>query len=172
MNSLDRIEKQVVLRAPRRRVWQAITNTEEFGQWFGIALQGTFLVGEVITGTFLKSFDEQAIMDRQRSLGVPVSGIRKLETKFVFCKVEQLEAESYFSFRWIPYGIDADVNPENEPTTLVEFRLVDDPEGTLLTIIESGFERVPEHRRLRAFRMNEGGWSAQSENIKRYVEEV
>lgn len=172
MDALDKIEKHVVLKAPIGRVWRAITDSEEFGRWFGISLQGKFVVGEEITGKFLKSLNEQAIMERQRSLGVPVSGLRHLEDDLIFCKVERLEPENYFSFRWIPYGIDADVNPEDEPTTLVEFELAEAPEGTLLTIVESGFEKVPEQRKLRAFRMNEGGWSVQLENMKKYVEKV
>jgi uncharacterized protein YndB with AHSA1/START domain len=173
MKALNRIEKHVVLKASIERVWRAITDAEEFGRWFGISLEGRFVVGEEITGTFSKSFDEQAIMEHQRSLGVPVSGIRRFTGGgLIFCKVERIEPESYFSFRWIPYGIDVDVNPNDEPTTLVEFQLAPAPEGTLLTITESGFEKVPEHRKLRAFRMNEDGWSAQLENIKRYVEKV
>jgi uncharacterized protein YndB with AHSA1/START domain len=88
----------------------------------------------------------------------------------VFGTVERIEPEHYFSFRWIPYGIDAEIDPKNEPTTLVEFRLEKAGEGTVLTIIESGFDRVPAHRRERAFRMNQGGWAGQSENIRKYVE--
>ena len=87
-----------------------------------------------------------------------------------FCTVERIEPERYFSFRWIPYGIDAEADPDNEPTTLVEFRLEAAGDGTLLTIVESGFDRVPVHRRERAFRMNERGWSAQSENLRKYVD--
>jgi uncharacterized protein YndB with AHSA1/START domain len=88
----------------------------------------------------------------------------------VFCTVERIEPQSYFSFRWIPYGIDADVDPDAEPTTLVEFFLQATPDGTLLRIVESGFERIPEHRRERAFRMNEGGWATQAENIRKHAE--
>ena len=88
----------------------------------------------------------------------------------VFCTAERIEPEHLFSFRWIPYGIDAEADPRNEPTTLVEFRLEEVPEGTRLTIVESGFERVPAHRRERAFRMNEGGWAAQAENVQKHVE--
>jgi uncharacterized protein YndB with AHSA1/START domain len=88
----------------------------------------------------------------------------------VFCTVDRVEPERYFSFRWIPYGIDAEADPENEPTTLVEFILEPAPEGTLLTIVESGFDQVPAHRRARAFRMNEGGWAAQAENLRKHVE--
>jgi uncharacterized protein YndB with AHSA1/START domain len=88
----------------------------------------------------------------------------------VFCTVERIEPERYFSFRWVPYGVDAEADLEHEPTTLVEFRLEAVPEGTLLTVVESGFERVPARRRVRAFRMNEGGWAAQAENLRRHVE--
>jgi len=96
--------------------------------------------------------------------------VRLPDNSAVFCAVESIEPERYFSFQWTPYGIDAEADPENEPTTLVEFRLEPVAEGTLLTIVESGFDRVPAHRRERAFRMNEGGWATQAENLKKYVE--
>jgi uncharacterized protein YndB with AHSA1/START domain len=172
MDDFNKIEKHVVLKAAMSRVWRAVTDAEEFGRWFGVELHGSFVAGKVITATFHKSFDEEALLTRQRSLGVAPSGIRKLEAPYTFCHVERMEPETYFSFRWIPYGIDAEVNSANEPTTLVEFQLAEAPEGTLLTIVESGFEKVTGPRKLRAFRMNEGGWSAQSENIKSYVEKV
>lgn len=166
----DRIEKQVVLRAPRGRVWRAITDAAEFGQWFGVRLEGQFVPGRTISGTFEVGFDEAAIMEYQKSLGLEPSRVRFPEGKIMFCTVERVEPERYFSFSWIPYGIDAEADPEKEPTTLVEFRLEEVPEGTRLTIVESGFDRVPAHRRERAYRMNEGGWAAQAENLRKYVE--
>lgn len=172
MGSFDRIEKQVVIRAPRARVWQAIRNAREFGSWFGVNLEDEFAVGKQIRGTFNGSIDEAAIMEHQRKMGLPPAKIRQLETEFVFCTVEQIIPQRFFSFRWIPYGIDASVDPKTEPTTLVEFQLEEIAEGTLLRIVESGFEGVPEHRRERAFRMNDGGWTAQAENVKRYVEKI
>jgi uncharacterized protein YndB with AHSA1/START domain len=170
MSPFDKIEKRVTFRAPVSRVWQAIANAKEFGSWFGINLAGDFVVGKPITGTFSKLPSEAAILDYQKRVGLPPSKVRLPEKSIVFCKVERIEPERYFSFRWIPYGIDAEVDPETEPTTLVEFRLEAVPQGTLLTIMESGFDRVPAHRRERAFRMNEGGWSAQAESIRNYVE--
>jgi uncharacterized protein YndB with AHSA1/START domain len=113
---------------------------------------------------------EAAILEHQKRLGLPPSKVRLPESSIVFCTPERIEPQHYFSFRWIPYGIDADVDPHAEPTTLVEFRLEPVAEGTLLTIVESGFDRVPAHRRERAFRMNEGGWTAQAENVRKYVE--
>jgi len=124
----------------------------------------------MITGNFSASLNEATIREYQKSLGLPPSRITVPERNTVFCTVERVEPERYFSFRWIPYGIDAEADPTNEPTTLVEFHLEQTAEGTLLTIVESGFDTVPEHRRERAFRMNQGGWSGQAENIKKYVE--
>lgn len=170
MHSSDRIEKRVVLHAPVSRVWRAIANAQEFGRWFGVQLQGDFEVGEPITGTFAEELNEAAILEYQKKLGLPQSRVRQPERNMVFCTVEAIEPERYFSFRWIPYGIDAEADPHAEPTTWVEFRLDEVEEGTLLTIVESGFERVPMHRRERAFRMNEGGWAGQAENVRKYVE--
>ena len=170
--STDRIEKRVVLRAPVSRVWRAITDAGEFGRWFGVTLDGTFAPGKSISGTFDGALDEAAIIAHQRSLGLAPSKVKMPDDNAVFCTVERMEPERYFSFRWIPYGIDAEADIEHEPTTLVEFRLEAAPEGTLLTIVESGFDQVPAHRRERAFRMNEGGWAAQAVNLERYVESV
>jgi uncharacterized protein YndB with AHSA1/START domain len=170
IETTDRIEKSVLLNAPLSRVWRAVTDAREFGQWFGIELHGPFVEGESIMGTFTHAIDEAAIVEYQRKLGLKPSKIKQPEARLTFCTVERIEPEHYFSFRWIPYGIDAEANVQNEPQTLVEFRLEATAAGTLLTIVESGFDCVPAHRRERAFRMNEGGWSAQAENVKRHVE--
>jgi len=168
--SSDRIEKVVTLRAPVSRVWRAITDAEEFGRWFGFKLDGNFEAGKRMRGVFEGELDETSLIEHQRGLGLTPSKVKLPPENATFCTVERIEPERYFSFRWIPYGIDAEADLENEPTTLVEFRLEAVPEGTLLTIIESGFDRVPAHRRERAFRMNEGGWAAQAENLRRHVE--
>jgi len=171
MDSQDRIVKEVTLRAPLPRVWRAITDAGEFGRWFGVRLEGDFAAGKAMRGMFDKKIDATLIADYQKSLGLPPSPIRQPENDLVFCTVERIEPQRYFSFRWIPYGIDADVDPKTEPTTLVEFHLEEVPQGTRLTITESGFDKVPEHRRERAFRMNQGGWAVQAENVKKHVEE-
>jgi uncharacterized protein YndB with AHSA1/START domain len=170
MTSKDRIERSVTLRAPISRVWQALTDAREFGSWFGFALEGQFVAGQTIRGRFDGTIDEQAIIDFQKSQGLTPAGLKIPDVSTVFCTVESMEPERYFSFRWIPYAIDAEANPDDEPTTLVEFRLEPVSEGTLLHIVESGFDRVPVHRRARAFRMNEGGWTSQLENLGKYVE--
>ncbi|HVY37947.1 MAG TPA: SRPBCC family protein [Polyangia bacterium] len=169
MTSTDRIEKRVILRAPVARVWRAISDAREFGSWFQFTLEGDFAPGKRMKGTFEGELDEAALVEFQRQLGLRPSKVRQPGQNEFFCTVERIEPERYFSFRWTPYGIDAEADPDHEPTTLVEFRLEAVPEGTLLTIVESGFDRIPAHRRERAFRMNEQGWNAQAENLSKYV---
>lgn len=170
MKPSDRIEKVVTLRASVSRVWRAIADAREFGRWFGFELEGDFVPGQAMKGVFRGELDEAALIEHQKGLGLEPSNVKLPGPNATFCTVERIEPERYFSFRWIPYGIDSEADPDNEPTTLVEFRLEAVPDGTLLTIVESGFDRVPAHRRERAFRMNEGGWAAQADNLRRHVE--
>jgi uncharacterized protein YndB with AHSA1/START domain len=144
----DRIEKRIVLRAPRSRVWRAITNAEEFGTWFRVKLEGRFVEGATIRGKITYPGYEHLIMEMQ---------------------VERIEPEQYFAYRWHPYAVDPTVDYSPEPMTLVEFRLDETKDGTLLTIVESGFEQIPAARRAEAFRMNDGGWAEQTRNIEKHV---
>jgi uncharacterized protein YndB with AHSA1/START domain len=144
----DRIEKKITLRAPRSRVWKALTDTAELGAWFGVKLEGRFVVGESIKGK------------------ITHPGYEHLDWEVT---VERMDPEQLFSFRWHPYAIDQKVDYSKEPTTLVEFRLTEVAEGTLLTVVESGFDKIPAGRRDEAFRMNDGGWAAQMTNIERHV---
>jgi len=144
----DRIEKKITLRAPRSRVWKALTDTAEFGAWFGVKLESRFVVGESIKGK------------------ITHPGYEHLDWEVT---VEKMDPEQLFSFRWHPYAIDQKVDYSKEPTTLVEFHLTEVPDGTLLTVVESGFDKIPAGRRGEAFRMNAGGWEAQMTNIERHV---
>ena len=148
VTSTDRIEKTVTLRAPRSRVWRAITNAEEFGAWFRVKLEGPFTQGATVRGTITHPGYEHLTMEM---------------------RIERIEAERYFAYRWHPYAVDPGVDYSPEPTTLVEFRLDEANGGTVLTIVESGFDRIPLARRAEAFRMNDGGWTAQIANIGRHV---
>ena len=170
MSQFDRIEKRVMLHAPVSRVWQAIADAQQFGRWFGVELDGDFVAGKPITGRMKNLPSEEAILEHQKRIGLPPSKVKLPEGSIVFCTPERIEPEHYFSFRWTPYGIDAEADPHSEPTTLVEFRMEPVAEGTLLTIVESGFDALRGPRRERAFRMNEGGWTAQAGNVKKYVE--
>ena len=147
--STDRIEKRIVLRAPQARVWRALTIAEQFSAWFGVKLDGEFVPGQTIRG----------------KLTIP--GYDHLTLDML---VERIEPEHYFSYRWHPYAIDPKTDYSAEPTTLVEFRLEEQAGATALTIIESGFDRVPLNRRAEAFRMNDQGWASQSQKLARYVE--
>jgi uncharacterized protein YndB with AHSA1/START domain len=149
MTSTDRIEKQVVLHASKGRVYRALTDAAEFGAWFGLKLEGPFKAGGSVRG----------------KLTIP-----KYEHMELELKIEKMKPEDFFSYRWHPYAIDPAVDYAKEPTTLVEFRLEETKEGTMLTVVESGFDKIPAARRAEAFRMNDKGWSGQLENVRRYVE--
>ena len=143
----DRIEQRVVLRATRTRVWRAIANAEEFGTWFRVKLEGAFTEGKPIRGMItIPGFEHPLEM-----------------------LVERIDPERYFSYRWHPYAIDPGVDYSAEPTTLVEFKLEEIEGGTAVTIVESGFDRIPLARRAEAFRMDNQGWAGQIKHLARYV---
>ncbi len=146
--STDRIEKQIELKAPVSRVWRALTDYREFGEWFRVKLDGPFVAGASVRGQILHP------------------GYEHVNMSFT---PDQIVPESLFSYRWHPNAIDMSVDYSAETPTLVEFRLQATAEGTLLVMVESGFDKVPEHRREIAFRGNDRGWIGQLTNIERYV---
>jgi uncharacterized protein YndB with AHSA1/START domain len=154
----DRIEKQALLRAPRERVWQAISQPKEFGHWFGAALDGDFIPGRRINGTIVPTRVDSEIAKMQE----PYRGAA------LDLDVERVEPKRLLSFRWHP-GAGPEVDHAKEPTTLVAFELEDAPDGTLLTITESGFDQLPSNRRSEAYAANEGGWQKQLELIDKYL---
>ncbi len=147
-SSTDRIEKRILLHAPRARVWRALADVEEFGRWFGVRLKGAFAPGARMTGR------------------VTNPGYEHLTFEMT---IERMEPERVFSWRWHPAAVDAGVDYDSEPTTLVVFTLEEAAGGTLLTVVESGFDAIPLARREKAFRMNEEGWTIQAKNIERHV---
>jgi uncharacterized protein YndB with AHSA1/START domain len=146
--STDRIEKNVRVRASRSRVFRALTNADEFGQWFRVKMEGPFVAGATVRGKITHPGYEHLTME---------------------VEVERIEPERYFSFRWHPYAVDPEVDYSKEPTTLVEFRLEEREGSTDLTIVESGFDKIPAARRDEAFRMNGDGWTQQLANIEGHV---
>jgi uncharacterized protein YndB with AHSA1/START domain len=144
----DRIEKHFQVSAKRSRVWRAISDAEEFGAWFGMKLDRPFTPGVNVFGR------------------LTIPGYEHITLEIL---VEKVEPEGYFSYRWHPYAMDPAVDYEAEPTTLVEFRLQETAGGTIVTITESGFDRLPPSRRAEAFRMNEAGWTGQSKKLATYV---
>ena len=145
----DRIEKTVDLKAPIERVWRALTDHEEFGTWFQVKLEGPFVPGGTARGHITHPGYEHVTWE---------------------ARIRQMDAPRLFSFTWTPYGIDPNVDYSKETPTLVEFRLEPIAGGTRLTLVESGFDAVPSHRRAEAFRMNDRGWTEQMENIRAHVE--
>jgi len=147
----DRIEKHILLRAPRARVWRALTDAEQFGEWFGVKLDGSFAPGARLRGQ------------------VKHKGYEHIPFEI---SVERMELEKLLSWRWRPHAIDPNFDYSAEPTTLVVFELEDVADGTSLKVVESGFDGIPLARRLEAYRGNEEGWTAQMKAIERYVSEA
>lgn len=146
----DRIERSVVINAPRERVWRALSDPQEFGSWFGVNLAG------------------QAFSPGRTTRG-PIT-VRGYEHIIWEARIDRVEPPNLLSFRWHPFAIDPNTDYSNEEPTLVTFTLEDAPgNATMLTVVESGFDKVPPSRRLEAFRMNDRGWSIQMENIVRHV---
>jgi uncharacterized protein YndB with AHSA1/START domain len=144
------IEKRIELKAPVSRVWRALTDYREFGEWFGVKLDGPFVPGEISTGH------------------ITYPGYEHLKWE---AAVQKMEPERLFSFTWHPYAVDPDIDYSNEPATLVEFRFEPKDKATVLYLTESGFDALPKDRRFEAFRMNEEGWAEQMTNIEHHLQE-
>jgi uncharacterized protein YndB with AHSA1/START domain len=155
----DRIEKQILLRASRERVWRAIVDSQHFGRWFGIAFDGPFVEGRSISGTIKPTTVDPEVARMQKSF----EGFR---VEFAIDKIEPMQR---FSFRWHPYAVDPKVDYSKEPMTLIVFELEEASGGTLLKISESGFDKIPLARRAEAFKANDGGWEHQAKLIEKYL---
>lgn len=155
----DRIEKRIMLKAPRARVWKALTNAEEFGNWFGVKLDGPFQARAPLQGVIVPTMADAEVAKAQQ----PYAG------KPFEITVERIEPERLFSFRWHPFAVEPDVDYSKEPTTLIEFTLEEKPDGVMLTVTESGFDRIPLERRAKAFTANEEGWTMVVTLIEKYL---
>ncbi|MFI5444998.1 SRPBCC family protein [Polaromonas sp. UC242_47] len=148
-SSTDRIERKVLINAPVPRVWRALTDAEAFGGWFGVALKGKrFVAGQQVQGHITIPGFEHVVFD---------------------VLIDRVEPETLFSYRWHPYAVDPAIDYAKESTTLVVFTLKEAEGGTLLSVVESGFDNIPLARRAEAVRMNSGGWEEQMRNIQTYV---
>lgn len=155
----DRIEKEVVLRAPLERVWRAISDADQFGQWFGVRFDGPFVAGSSVTGVITPTAVDEDVARAQE----PHAG--KSDTWHIVA----VEPQRRLAFRWHPYGVEDGVDYSEEPTTLVEFTLSETSDGVLLRIVESGFDAIPAERRVAAFEANSEGWAAQTELVRKYL---
>ncbi len=146
MTNTDRIEKEIDLAASVERVWRALTDASEFGTWFRVELDGPFKVGGSVCGEITHPECKGTHME---------------------VHVERMDERERFSFRWNPLP---DATGPRAPSTLVEFTLQARPGGTRLRIVESGFDQLPPDKRDEAFRLNDHGWTEQTENIRAHVE--
>lgn len=152
MHVLDRIERKVLLNAPRKQVWEALTNAEQFGSWFGVALKGkTFVEGHTLEAPITFPHYEHVIWK---------------------ARIERILPQTLFSFRWHPFAVEKGVDYDEETPTLVEFTIEECAPGILLRVIESGFNEIPQARRQTAFKMNSRGWDEQMSNIEAYLNET
>ena len=156
----DRIEKRILLKALRARVWRALTDHREFGTWFGVDIEsGPFRPGAIVKGKIVPTRVDATVAAAQK----PHEG------KPFDATIDRIEPERLFSFRWHPFAVEPGVDRSREPTTLVELTLEDAPGGTLLTVVESGFDRIPAERRARAFAANDAGWGMVVGLVDTYV---
>jgi uncharacterized protein YndB with AHSA1/START domain len=147
--STDRIERKILLKAPRSRVWRALSDAKEFGNWFGVDFKGkSFVAGKPVLGQITYPGYEHLVME---------------------VLIERVVPERLLSWRWHPAAIDSTVDYSKEPTTLVVFELEEGDGGVLLSVVESGFDQIPPERRAAAFRMNASGWDGQMKNIEKHV---
>jgi uncharacterized protein YndB with AHSA1/START domain len=154
---MDRIEKTILLKAPRSRVWRAITDTEQFGAWFGMRVDRPFAAGATVKATVVGTTVDAEVAKKQKQYeGTPFDMV-----------IERVEPETLFSFRWHPGAPGTDY--AKEPMTLVEFKLAEAPGGVMLTVTESGFDQIPLERRAQAFSGNEEGWALVVNLIEKYV---
>lgn len=144
------IEKQIEIKAPLEKVWMALTNAKQFGEWFSVKLESGFVAGQTTKG-------------RNTSKG--------FEMDMLF-HVKEIKPQTYFSYAWVPFPIDPTFDYSKEKPTLVEFFLESTSKGTLVKVKESGFDLITASRRAEAFRMHTGGWEAQLKNIEAYVVEA
>ncbi len=144
----NQIEKRIELAAPVKRVWEAITDSRQFGEWFQVKMDGPFVAGNPVSGQITFPGYEHLRMD---------------------IMIQTIQPTSYFSYTWHPYAIDPKMDYSQEAPTLVEFRLTEIPKGTLLVVTESGFDKLLPERYADAFRMNTRGWEQQLEAIAAYV---
>ncbi|MBO0733651.1 MAG: SRPBCC family protein [Methylocapsa sp.] len=155
----DRIEKKVHLRSSLERVWQAISNAEQFGRWFGVNFDGPFIAGTRLKGRIAPTQVDPEVAKLQK----PHEG------KVFDFEVDRIEPMKRISFRWHPFAIDPNFDYSKEPMTLIVFELEEVADGVLLTISESGFDKIPLERRAQAFTANDGGWTKQTGLIRKFL---
>jgi uncharacterized protein YndB with AHSA1/START domain len=160
--STDRIEKKILLRAPLNRVWQALSNSNEFGRWFGVQFEGPFTPGAHVRGRIVGTAVDADVAKAQKQYAhVPFE-----------ITIERIDPERLLSFRWHPHAVEPGVDYSRESTTLIVFTLEPQKDGALLTVTESGFDQIPLARRAKAFEANEQGWGVVVNLLEKHLREA
>jgi uncharacterized protein YndB with AHSA1/START domain len=155
----DRIEKKILLRAPLKRVWRALSDSAEFGSWFGMKFDGPFEPGRSLRAQIVgTTVDAEVAKAQKQHEGISFEIL-----------IEEMEPDRRFSFRWHPGAVEPGVDYSTEPTTLVVFALEEVADGVMLTVTESGFDKIPIERRAKAFTQNEQGWAVVVKLIEGYL---
>jgi len=157
--STDRIQKTVVLKAPLDKVWRALSDSGQFGTWFGVKFEGPFTAGANIRGVLVGTKVDADVAKAQK----------QYEGKTFDITVDRIEPMKLFSFRWHPHAVEPGVDYSHEPTTLVAFTLEEVAGGVKVTVTESGFDQIPLERRAAAFRSNEQGWGMMAKVLEAYL---
>ncbi len=154
-----RIQKKIFLRASRSRVWHAIAEPKEFGSWFGLKIDGHFSPGSKVAATIAPTTVDADIAKQQAAYaGMPLE-----------MTIDRIDPERHFAFRWHPFATEPSADYSAEPMTLVSFDIEEVPDGAMMTLTESGFDRLPASRRAKAFEANEQGWTHQMKLIEKYL---
>ena len=157
--SNDRIVKRVLIRAPRNRVWRALADSKEFAAWFGVELEGPFVAGKTVSGVIVGTLADAEVAELQK-----VYNGKRMDLV-----VEAIEPERRLALRWHPHANEEGVDYSQEPTTLIEFTIEDAPGGVMVTVTESGFDKIPLARRAKAFEANSGGWEMMVKVLEKYA---
>ena len=157
--STDRIEKKIFLRAPRKRVWRALSDYKEFGSWFGMKFEGPFTPGARVRGTIVGTKVDADVAKSQKQY-------EGLSFEMV---IDRVEPERLLSLRWHPNAVEPGVDYSAEPMTLIVFTPEEENNGVMLTVTESGFDQIPLARRAKAFTANERGWGMVMQLIEKHL---
>jgi uncharacterized protein YndB with AHSA1/START domain len=158
-SQIDHIEKSIVLNCALERVWCAISEARQFSAWMGLSDHGDFVPGTLFTAKMAPT----KFNDEFAKLQEPFDGLQVKMT------IDQIQRPRLFSFRFHPFAVDPDADYSREPMNLVTFELQEVPDGTMVTITETGFDRIPLERRAMAYEVNDRGWALATKALENYL---